>query len=116
MGKILKDLEFCDSSFKDFKKFPKDVIQNTGYQLDRIQRGLNPLDWKPMSSVGLGVKEIRLKDQAGIYRVIYYAKLKDIVYVLHAFSKKTEKTAVSDIKTAKKRLKKYTSMEKYNEQ
>jgi phage-related protein len=57
-----------------------------------------------MSSIGVGVQEIRVKDSAGIYRVIYLAKLKDVVYVLHAFKKKTQKTSSRDLKLASKRL------------
>lgn len=74
--------------------------------MDRVQRGGDPDDWKPIAAIGTGVKEIRIKDETGAYRIIYLTKLKDSVYVLHAFQKKTQKTRKSDIDLAKKRLKK----------
>ena len=74
-----------------------------GYQLDKVQNGFNPADWKPMSSIGKGVREIRVKDQTGAYRVIYVAKLEDTVYVLAAFQKKQQKTPKQEIDKAKRR-------------
>jgi len=74
-------------------------------QLDKVQRGLMPDDWKPMKTVGAGVCEIRVKDEAGIYRVIYIATFAEAVCVLHAFQKKTQKTAESDLELARARLK-----------
>ena len=56
-----------------------------------------------MSTVGAGAGEIRIKDEAGIYRVIYVAKCEEAVYVLHAFEKKTQKTGKADIALAKAR-------------
>ncbi|ERT11180.1 type II toxin-antitoxin system RelE/ParE family toxin [Photorhabdus temperata] len=79
--------------------------QSPGYQLDRVQQGKDPDDWKPMSTVGAGVKEIRVKDADGIYRVMYVAKFEEAVYVLHCFQKKTEQTSLKDIALAKKRFK-----------
>ena len=75
-----------------------------GYQLDRVQRGFEPIDWKPMSSIGQGVREIRIK-QEGQSRIIYIAKFEDTIYVLHAFQKKTQKTRQHDIDVAKQALK-----------
>ena len=65
--------------------------------------GLEPDDWKPMSSVGPGVREIRVRDESGSYRIIYIAKLPDAVYVLHCFIKKTQATRKRDIELAEKR-------------
>jgi phage-related protein len=62
-----------------------------------------PDDWKPMSSVGQSVREIRIRDEAGAFRVIYVAKFADAIYVLHCFQKKTEKTSKADIDLAAKR-------------
>ena len=56
-----------------------------------------------MSSVGPGVREIRVRDAAGAFRVLYLAKLADAVYVLHCFQKKTEKTAKADVDLATRR-------------
>jgi phage-related protein len=58
-----------------------------------------------MSTVGAGAGEIRIKDEAGIYRVIYVAKFEEAVYVLHVFEKKTQKTRKADIALAKSRYK-----------
>jgi phage-related protein len=74
-----------------------------GFQLDQVQHGNEPNDWKPMTSVGAGVREIRIRDAAGAFRVLYLAKLADAVYVLHCFQKKTEKTAKTDLELAKRR-------------
>jgi phage-related protein len=71
--------------------------------LDRIQNGLAPDDFKAMAGVGSGVQEIRIKDEAGVYRVLYVAKFQDAVYVLHCFQKKTQKTAKADLDLARRR-------------
>jgi phage-related protein len=77
--------------------------REAGFQIDQVQRGGDPDDWKPMSIVGSGVKEIRIRDESGVFRVLYVAKLKDAIYVLHCFQKRTEKTNVKDIDMASKR-------------
>ena len=100
-----KRIHWVGSSLEDIKHFPNDAKQGAGYQLDKVQRGLEPSDWKPMTSIGKGVKEIRVRGADGQYRVIYLAKLKDAVYVLHAFQKKTQKTSSKDLNIAKQRLK-----------
>ncbi len=101
----MKDLEFIGTSYNDFLAFPTDIKQKAGYQLHLIQIGSTPIDFKSMVTVGRGVQEIRFKDKNGIYRVVYIARLEDCVYVLHAFQKKTQKTAKTDIALAKQRLK-----------
>lgn len=77
--------------------------QDAGHQLDRVQHGLDPTDWKPMKPIGPGVREIRIKYE-GQYRVIYLATLQDTVYVLHAFVKKTQKTNKRDLEAAQRAL------------
>ncbi len=77
--------------------------QDAGHQLDRVQHGLDPTDWKPMKSIGPGVREIRIKYE-GQYRVIYLATLQDKVYVLHAFVKKSQKTNKRDLEAAQRAL------------
>ncbi len=77
--------------------------QEAGYQIDRVQNGLMPADWKPLPTIGTGVKEIRIHEADGAFRVIYLAKLAGAVYVLHCFQKKTQKTSDSDIDIAVKR-------------
>ena len=75
-----------------------------GRQIDRVQRGLDPNDWKPTSSVGPGVREIRVRDDTKIYRSIYVTNLDDAVYVLHVFTKRTRRTPTRDIRLARSRL------------
>jgi len=89
----MKELRFRGSSLDDLRKFPAPVMREAGYQLDKVQCGNEPADWKPMSSIGEGVKEIRVQDEAGAFRVIYLAKLVDAVYVLHCFQKKRSRPA-----------------------
>lgn len=56
-----------------------------------------------MGTVGPGVKEIRIRDEAGAFRIIYVAKFADAIYVLHCFQKKTEQTSKHDIDLAAQR-------------
>jgi phage-related protein len=101
----MKELRFRGSSLDDLREFPAPAMREAGYQLDKVQCGNEPADWKPMSSIGEGVKEIRVQDEAGAFRVIYLAKLVDAVYVLHCFQKRTQQTSEKDIKLARKRFK-----------
>jgi phage-related protein len=78
--------------------------RSAGYQLDRIQRGLEPDDWRPMQAVGRGAREIRIRDRAGAFRVIYLATFADRVVVLHAFQKKTRRTAKHELDLAARRF------------
>jgi phage-related protein len=100
----LKPVEFRGDSLAALRAFPASVRRAAGFQLDLVQHGLNPEDWKPMSSIGAGVREIRIRDEHGAFRVIYVAKLADAIYVLHCFQKKTQKTNAADIELAKRRL------------
>jgi len=90
------------SSLDDIKNFPAEARQDAGFELDAIQRGLMPSDFKPMLAVGPGAYEIRVH-ALGEWRVIYVAKFADAVYVLHAFQKKTQKTRKEDIELAARR-------------
>ncbi|MHB1360715.1 MAG: type II toxin-antitoxin system RelE/ParE family toxin [Rhodocyclaceae bacterium] len=101
----MKELRFCGSSLDDLRKFPLLAMREAGYQMDKVQNGKEPTDWKPMETVGAGVKEIRIRDEAGAFRVIYLAKLADAVYILHCFHKKTQQTSERDIKLARQRYK-----------
>ena len=89
-------------SLESIKDFPTDAKQEAGHQLDKVQRGYDPTDWKPMQSIGPNVREIRIRISEGIYRVIYIAKFEEAVYVLHAFQKKTEKTSKPDLDISKR--------------
>jgi phage-related protein len=98
-----KPVEFRGKSLDDLRAFPPEAKREAGHQLDQVQNGEEPDDWKPMTTVGTGVKEIRIQDPAGAFRVIYVAKFADAVYVLHCFQKKTEKTSQTDLDLAAKR-------------
>lgn len=98
-----KDLNWKGSSYKDLMSFPEQARREAGYQLGFIQLGFEPSDWKPMSSIGPGVREIRIHVEDE-FRVIYIAKYEEAVYVLHAFQKKTQRTPKRDIDIAKTRL------------
>lgn len=100
----MKLIQFLGNSLKCLRAFPNDVRQDIGYQLDRIQRGEQPNDFKPMPSIGKGVEEIRVRDDSGTFRAIYTARLSEIVYVLHVFQKKTQATSKQDIDIAKMRF------------
>ena len=91
-------------SLARIKAFPADARQDTGFQIDKVQRGENPDDWRPMKTVGANVKDIRIREASGQYRVIYLANMKDSLFVLHAFQKKTRQIRKSDIDLARKRL------------
>ena len=93
------------SALRDLKEFPATVVDDLGHQLFRVQCGLDPNDWKPMTGVGPGVREIRVTGNDGAFRTIYLATRPEGVYVLHCFQKQSQKTATRDIELAKKRLK-----------
>ena len=99
----MKSIRFLGDSLKRLREFPDDARQDAGYQLDKIQRGEKPDDFKPMPSIGQGVEEIRVWDEAGTFRVIYTARIVDTVVVLHAFQKKTQTTSKRDIELARAR-------------
>ena len=101
-----KEIKFMGSSLEDLKKFPKDAMFNAGYQLNEIQHGKNPADFKAISRVGKGAMELRIWDDEGTFRVLYVAKFEEAVYVLHCFKKKTQEISDADIELAKSRYKK----------
>ena len=100
----MKPVRFLGNSLERLREFPEDARHDAGYQLEQVQRGEQPDDFKPMPSIGKGVEEIRVRDDSGIYRVIYTARIADAVYVLHAFQKKTQATSKRDIATARERF------------
>lgn len=101
----MKELVWMGNSYRDLCEFPADAMHDAGYQLHRLQAGKLPMDWKPMIGIGQGIHEIRLHEESGAFRVIYVAKFEEAVYVLHAFQKKTQKTAQQDIDLARERFK-----------
>jgi phage-related protein len=99
----LKPLICLGSSRDALRAFPPDARARAGFELYRVQQGLEPRNWKPMTSIGSGVEEIRIRIGRE-FRVLYVARFSDAVYILHAFEKKSAKTAARDIETAKQRL------------
>jgi phage-related protein len=100
----MKPVQFLGDSLQCLRAFPNDARQDAGYQLDKVQRGLQPDDFKPMPTIGKGVEEIRIRDESGIYRVIYTARIANAVFVLHAFQKKTQRTSQREIEIARARF------------
>ena len=98
----MKALRFVGSSLDDLKNFPAEARREAGFELDAVQRGLMPSDFKPMLAVGAGAYEIRVR-VLGEWRIIYVAKFERAVYVLHAFQKKTQRTRKEDIELAARR-------------
>ena len=99
----LKPLEWLATSLEDVRAMPIEVQKLLGRQLLRVQLGLEPTDWKPMGTVGPGVAEIRIRTGRA-HRVFYVSRFAEAVYVLHAFQKKSEKTAQADIELARRRF------------
>lgn len=100
----MKSVEFLGDSLARLREFPDDARSEAGFQLRRVQDGQDPVDWKPMTTIGPGVREIRVREASGAFRVVYLASLPDRIAVLHAFQKKTQATPQRDIDLAAKRL------------
>ena len=96
----MKKVLFCGNTRRRIKAFPEDARREVGHQLRNVQNGEEPDDWKMMSPVGPGVREIRIHVPHE-HRVIYVAHFPEAIYVLHAFEKKTQRTPQIDIDTAR---------------
>lgn len=90
------------SSRRDLRGFPDEARSAAGCELRRVQRGLEPTDWKPMPTVGPGVREIRVRTGRE-HRVFYVASFREAIYVIHAFEKKTQTTPWRDLTIARER-------------
>ena len=99
----VKPVEFCGAAHSDLRTFPAVARRKAGHQIDQLQRGREPDDWKPMPGIGQGVSELRIRVDSGAFRVIYAVKFEDAVYVLHCFQKKSQKTAKTDLDLAARR-------------
>lgn len=86
-----KPIRFQGTSLDDLRAFPIEAKRNAGYQLNRVQCGYTPDDWKPMQTIGPGAQEIRIRDANNAFRIIYVAKFAEAIYVLHCFQKKDKK-------------------------
>lgn len=99
----MKPVVFLGNSVEKVRAFPEGARSEIGFQIERVQRGLDPEDWKSMPVVGAGVREIRVREETGAFRAIYLASRADAVYVLHAFQKKSQRTNRLDIELARVR-------------
>jgi phage-related protein len=102
-----KPIYWIGSSKEDIADFPTEARRKAGFQLRAVQKGQSPSDFKPMSTVGQGVEEIRIRTD-NAYRIFYVARFSEAIYVLHAFQKKTQKTSKKDIKIGQQRYKQLT--------
>jgi phage-related protein len=98
-----KPVTWLGDSREQVRDFPNEARGAVGFELWEVQQGKEPSDWKPMPTVGLGVNEIRVR-AGGAFRLIYVARFSEAVYVLHAFRKKSQKTARTDIELARRRF------------
>ncbi|MDY7578142.1 type II toxin-antitoxin system RelE/ParE family toxin [Herbaspirillum sp. RTI4] len=98
-----KEIQWVGSAYDDVLAFPEEPRRQAGFQLGKVQAGIEPDDWKPFDDVGAGAKEIRIRESSGIYRVMYVAKFEEALYVLHCFQKKTQATSKHDKEIAEAR-------------
>ena len=101
-AKARKPVDWIGTALDDPRAFSPAERNEAGYQLDKVQIGEEPSDWKPMPSVGPGVRELRIRTGRQ-HRVFYVAKFEEAVYVLHAFQKKSQKTPQADITIGRRR-------------
>ena len=107
-----KEISWVGSSYDDLLAFPSEPRSEAGFQLGKVQAGLEPTDWKPFDEVGAGTREIRIKEANGIYRVMYVAKFEEAIYVLHCFQKKTQATSKQDKAITQARYRAVVSLRK----
>ena len=101
---MVKPVIFLGDSRDRLRDFPEKARGRAGFELGKVEAGDDPADWKPMPSIGAGVREIRVRDAAGAFRVVYLAAVEEGVLVIHAFQKKTQATPKADVELAAKRL------------
>ncbi|WP_042303339.1 type II toxin-antitoxin system RelE/ParE family toxin [Paraburkholderia kururiensis] len=95
-----REIRWVGSSLDDLLAFPQAVRRQAGFDLGKVQAGLDPTDWKPFERIGAGTREIRIRERFGAWRVLYVAKFEEAVYVLHCFQKKTPVTRKLDTEIA----------------
>lgn len=90
---VEKEIRWVGSAYDDLLAFPVEPRRQAGFQLGKVQAGLQPEDWKPFDEGGAGTREIRIREAGGAFRMMYVAKFEEAVYVLHCFQKKTQATS-----------------------
>ena len=98
-----KPIHWVGSTLDDVREFPDNIKRELGFDLDLVQQGLLPRDFKAMQNLGSGVMEIRVRDVSGAFRLVYVAKFANAIYCLHSFQKKTQKTSPKDLEIIKAR-------------
>jgi phage-related protein len=109
-----KQIRWVGSSYADLLAFPKSARRQAGFQLAKVQAGQEPSDWKPFDQIGVGTREIRIREESGIFRVVYVAKFEEAIYVLHCFSKKSQTTSRPDLAVASARYEALVKLRKEN--
>jgi phage-related protein len=107
-----KEIRWVGSAYEDLLGFPDDARRQAGFQLGKVQAGVEPDDWKPFDGVGAGTREIRIRDESGAFRVMYVAKFEEALYVLHCFQKRTQATSRKDKDIAETRYRAVVSTRK----
>lgn len=100
----MKPVRFLGDSLERIRGFPVAIRLDVGFEIETLQRGGQPRDFKPMPTVGVGVEEIRVRSGPAAYRVIYTARMADEIVVLHAFQKKSRGTSRLDLQIARTRF------------
>lgn len=98
-----KEIRWVGSAYEDLLDFPVEARRQAGFQLGKVQAGLEPGDWKPFDEVGAGTREIRIRSAGGAFRVMYVARFEEALYVLHCFQKKAQATSQQDKRIAETR-------------
>jgi phage-related protein len=109
-----KPVYWFGTSKEDLCEFPNEARREAGFALWKVQQGQPPPDFKPMSIVGQGVQEIRIRTEDA-YRIFYVAKFEEAIYILHVFQKKKQKTSQQDIQVAQRRYKDLTQQRQNQE-
>lgn len=107
----MKPIIWLGNTLKNLREYPNEVRSEIGYNLEKVQLGESPFDWKSMHNIGFGVKEIRIHG-SNEYRVLYVAKFSEAIYILNVFIKKTEKTVNREIESAKNNYRKIAELRK----
>ncbi len=110
MREPLKPVEWMGDTLKRVRAYAKPVRQHVGYELELVQHDMEPSDWRPMTTVAPGVNEIRIHVE-GEHRLLYVARLRHAIYVLHVFRKKSRQTSKTDIDLARARFQEALRME-----
>ena len=111
MGKLpgpQRPLLWVASSKRDYMEFPARIQDGFGFELFLVQAGQHPPSAKPLKGLGAGTLELIENFDGDTYRAVYTVRFKEVVYVLHAFKKKSKrgsKTPQSDIELIKRRMK-----------